>query len=226
MNCARNLKVAGGRTLAGHCVRNLENWSLKDGLTSDGRLFIMFCTRGWVRATLRRSFLSWKVCIISRLAWRVLILGERSSATSWTDSYRGRRLNVWLMSLPKISILPNTQFDLEGGPVNDVVERSLLGKGDGVLSESHFNIIFSLSQVEPVQDGWQPGVGICRLATPGRCIKLGRFETGLRLLNGVGGVSSGGEVGVDDVICGLVTGLEVGVVIHEELQIGVQLEKE
>ena len=57
------------------------------------------------------------------------------------------------MSLPKISILPNTQFDLEGGPVNDVVERSLLGKGDGVLSESHFNIIFSLSQVEPVQDG-------------------------------------------------------------------------
>ena len=46
------------------------------------------------------------------------------------------------------------------------------------------------------------------------------------MLNGVGGVSSGGEVGVDDVICGLVTGLEVGVVIHEELQIGVQLEKE
>ena len=33
------------RTLAGHCLRNLENCSLKDGLTSMGKLFIMFCTR-------------------------------------------------------------------------------------------------------------------------------------------------------------------------------------
>ena len=79
------------------------------------------------------------------------------------------------------------QFDLEGGPVNDVVERSSLGKGDGILSESHFNILFSLGQVEPVQDGRQPGVEICRLATPGRCIKIRRFETGTRLLNEGGG---------------------------------------
>ena len=117
------------------------------------------------------------------------------------------------------------QLDLEGGPVNDVVERSSFSKRNGLLSESHFNIIFSLSQVEPVQDGRQPGVEVCRFADPGRGIKFRRFETGLRLLNKVGGVSSGGEVGVD-VICGLVTGLEVRVVIHEELQIGVQLEKE
>ena len=102
------------------------------------------------------------------------------------------------------------QFDLEGGPVNDVVERSSLGKGDGILSESHFNILFSLGQVEPVQDGRQPGVEVCRLATPGRCIKLRRFETGTRLLIVLKegeGISNGGGVGVDDVICGLVTGL-------------------
>ncbi len=72
------------------------------------------------------------------------------------------------------------QFDLEGGPVRDVVERSSFSKRDGLLSESHFNIIFSLSQVEPVQDGRQPGVEVCRLAAPGRCIKLGSFETGPR----------------------------------------------
>ena len=53
------------------------------------------------------------------------------------------------------------QFDLEGGPVNFVVERSSFGKGDGILSESHLNIVFSLGQVEPVQDGRQPGVEIC-----------------------------------------------------------------
>ena len=79
----------------------------------------------------------------------------------------------------------------------------------GILSESHFNIIFSLGQVEPVQDGRQPGVEVCRLATPGRCIKLRRFETGVRLLNEGGGFSNGGGVGVDHVICGLVTGLKV-----------------
>ena len=109
------------------------------------------------------------------------------------------------------------QLDLEGGTVNDVVERSSFSKRDGLLGESHFNIIFSLGQVDPVQDGRQPGVEICRLATPGRCIKLGRFETGARLLNEGGGVSSGGGVGIDDVICGLVTGFEVGVIVHEEL---------
>ena len=57
-------------------------------------------------------------------------------------------------------------------------------------SESHFNNVFSLGQVEPVQDGRQPGVEICRLATPGRCIKLRRFETGTRLLNEGGGGSA------------------------------------
>ena len=109
------------------------------------------------------------------------------------------------------------QLDLEGGPVNDVAKRSSFGKGDGILSESHFNIIFSLGQVEPVQDGRQPGVEVCRLAAPGRCIKLGRFETGARLLNGGGGISSGGGEGVDDVSSGLVIGFEVGVIVHEEL---------
>ena len=109
------------------------------------------------------------------------------------------------------------QLDLEGGPVNDVAKKSSFGKGDGILSESHFNIIFSLGQVEPVQDGRQPGVEVCRLAAPGRCIKLGRFETGARLLNEGGVFSGGGREGVDDVICGLVTGFEVGVIVHEEL---------
>ena len=46
------------------------------------------------------------------------------------------------------------------------------------------------------------------------------------LLRGVGGVSCDGGVGVYDVICGLITGLEVGVIVYEELQIGVQLVKE
>ena len=97
------------------------------------------------------------------------------------------------------------------------------------MSESHFNIIFSLGQVEPVQDGRQSGVEVCRFAAPGRCIKLRRFETGMRLLIVLregGGISNGGGVGVDDVICGLITGLEVGVIVHEELQIGVHLVKE
>jgi len=82
-----------------------------------------------------------------------------------------------------------------------------------------------LSQVEPVQDGRQPGVEICRLATPGRCIKLGRFETGARLLNEGGGISDGGGARVDDDICGLITGFEVGAIVHEEFQIGVHLVK-
>ena len=95
------------------------------------------------------------------------------------------------------------QLDLEGGPVNDVVERSPFSKRDGLLSESHFNLIFSLGQVELVQDGRQPGVEVCRFATPGWCIKLRRFETGTRLktvLRGGRGVSCVGGVGVDDVI--------------------------
>ena len=74
------------------------------------------------------------------------------------------------------------QLDLEGGPVNDVVERSSFSKRDDMLSESHFDNIFSLGQIEPVQDGRQPGTEVCRFATPGRCIKFRRFETGTRLL--------------------------------------------
>ena len=71
------------------------------------------------------------------------------------------------------------QLDLEGGPVHDVVERSWFSKRDGILSESHFDNIFSSSQV--VQDGCQPGVEVCRFAAPVRCIKFRRFETGVRL---------------------------------------------
>ena len=74
------------------------------------------------------------------------------------------------------------QLDLEGGPVNDVVERSSFSKRDDMLSESHFDNIFSLGQIEPVQDGRQPGAEVCRFAAPGRCIKFRRFETGTRLL--------------------------------------------
>ena len=60
------------------------------------------------------------------------------------------------------------QLDLEGGPVCDVVERSLFSKRDDILSESHFDNIFSSSQVEPVQDGRQPGVEVCRFGPPVR----------------------------------------------------------
>ena len=118
------------------------------------------------------------------------------------------------------------QLDLEGGPVNDVAKRSSFGKGDGILSESHFNIIFSLSQVEPVQYGRQPRVEICRLATPGRCIKLGRFETGARLLNEGGVSGSGGREGVDDVLCSLIICVQVGVDVGEEFHVGFQLVNE
>ena len=89
------------------------------------------------------------------------------------------------------------QLDLEGGPVNDVVERSSFSKRDDMLSESHFDNIFSSSQVEPVQDGRQPGVEDCRFAAPVRCIKFRRFETGVRLFRGGGGVRyDGGHGGV------------------------------
>ena len=57
---------------------------------------------------------------------------------------------------------------------------------------------------------------------------FGRFETSTRLevvLRGGGGVSCDSGVGVNNVICGLITGLEVGEIVHEELQIGVQLVK-
>ena len=53
-----------------------------------------------------------------------------------------------------------------------------------------------------------------------------RFETSTRLLNEGGVFSSGGGVGVDDVLCSLITGGEVGVVVGEEFQIGVQLVNE
>ena len=73
------------------------------------------------------------------------------------------------------------QFDLEGGPVLNVVERSSFSKRDGILSESHLDNIFSSGQVDPVQDGLQPGVEVCRFAAPVRCIKFRRFETSVRL---------------------------------------------
>ena len=50
-----------------------------------------------------------------------------------------------------------------------------------------------------------------------------RFETSTRLeavQRGGGGVSCDGGVGVDDVILGLITGLEVEGIVYEELQIG------
>ena len=88
------------------------------------------------------------------------------------------------------------QLDLEGGPVRDVVERSSFSKRYGILSESHFDNILGSSQVEPVQDGRQPGVEVCRLAAPVRCSKVRRFETGVRLLavlrRGGGGKFGGG----------------------------------
>ena len=82
----RNEKVAGGQTLSGSWFRNSMNWSLKDDLTSIGRLLMMFWIRVWVRATLWRFSTSWNCLMISKLACRVLILGDRSSMTSGTDS--------------------------------------------------------------------------------------------------------------------------------------------
>ena len=82
-------------------------------------------------------------CMMSRLAWRVLILGERSSAKSWTDSYWGRRSNVWLTSMPKMSILPNLSINHpEGVPVSDVIEGSLVTHWDDLQSECHFYNFF------------------------------------------------------------------------------------
>ena len=46
------------------------------------------------------------------------------------------------------------------------------------------------------------------------------------MLKGGGGFSCDGGVGVDDVLCSLITGGEVGVVVGEEFQIGVQLVNE
>ena len=48
-------------------------------------------------------------------------------------------------------------------------------------SESHFNNVLSLGQVEPVQDGRQPGVEVPRFAAQGRSIKLRKFETSTKL---------------------------------------------
>ena len=73
------------------------------------------------------------------------------------------------------------QFDLEGGPVRDVVERSSFSKRDGLKGESYFNHIRCSGQVEPVQDVRQPGVKIRRFSIPGRSIELRRFEASWRL---------------------------------------------
>ena len=85
------------------------------------------------------------------------------------------------------------QFNLEGEPVNDVVERSSFSKRDGILSESHFNNIFSSGQVESIQDGRQPRVEVRRFTAPVRYIKFRRFETGVRLL---AVLRRGGEAGL------------------------------
>ena len=57
----------------------------------------------------------------------------------------------------------------------------------------------------------------------GRCIKLRRFETSTRLEVelGRGGFGCDGGVSIDDVLCSLITGSEVGVVVGEEFQVGV-----
>ena len=63
----------------------------KSDFTFMGMRFMIFWTRCWVRVMLWRSSTLWNCWIISRLALSVLILGDRSSATSWTDSYLWRR---------------------------------------------------------------------------------------------------------------------------------------
>jgi hypothetical protein len=45
------------------------------------------------------------------------------------------------------------QLGLERVPIRDVVEGTSFGEGDGLESESHFNNITSLSQLESVQNG-------------------------------------------------------------------------
>ena len=74
--------MAGGLTLAGSFPWNSMNCLLKDNLTSMGRLLMTFWTRCGVREMLWRSSMSWNYLMIFRLAYRVLILGARSSATS------------------------------------------------------------------------------------------------------------------------------------------------
>ena len=83
---ARNEKVAGGWTMSGSWFWYSMNRSLKDDLTFMGRLLMMFWIRVWVRATLWRFSTSWNCLMISKLACRVLILGDRSSVTSCMDS--------------------------------------------------------------------------------------------------------------------------------------------
>ena len=39
-------------------------------------------------------------------------MGDRSSGTSWTDLYLGRRLKIWLTSRPKMSMLLNSSIKL------------------------------------------------------------------------------------------------------------------
>ena len=199
---------------------------MKDGLTSDGRLFMKLGEGDIVKI-----FLVMKILHNLQVGLQGLDFGGEVFC-DLLDRFITREEVECLIDVPPENVNASElfyQLDLEGGPVNDVVERSSFSKRDGLLGESHFNIILSLGQVEPVQDGRQPGVEICRLATPGRCVQFGRFETGTRLeavLRGGRGVSCVGGVGVDDVICGLITGLKVGAIVHEELQIGVQLVKE
>ena len=47
-NWARNVKVAGGRTLLGFWLPKFMNLSLKDDLSSNGRLLMMLRMRVWV----------------------------------------------------------------------------------------------------------------------------------------------------------------------------------
>ena len=82
----RHEKVAGGRTLSGSWFQNSKNWLMKNDLTSMWMLLMMFWIRVWVKVTLWRFSMLWNCLMISKLACRVLILGDRSSVTSCMDS--------------------------------------------------------------------------------------------------------------------------------------------
>ena len=77
-----NENVAVVRIFAAHWSRNFMY------CLSMGRLLMMFRTSFWKRAILWRSSTLWNFWMISRLACSILILEDRSSATSRTNSYR------------------------------------------------------------------------------------------------------------------------------------------
>ena len=145
---------AGGCTFAAHGLRNFMYCLLKSNFTSMGMHFMKFWSKYWVRVTLWRSSTLWNYWMISRLAWSVLILGDRSSATFWMDSYHGKRSKIWLTSLPQMSVLPNYSINL----ILKLLKGSLLVQQDSIDGEHQLDIIVAFGQGESVNE-WRTAKG-------------------------------------------------------------------